>query len=38
VSVGRVFADGYEAQFDLKVPQGTHRLLADPEKKLLRLY
>jgi hypothetical protein len=37
VSIGRVFADGYESKFELIVPQGTHRLLADPEKKLLRL-
>jgi len=33
----RVFADGHESHFELKVPQGTRRLLADPGKKLLRL-
>ena len=38
VLVQRVFADGHESHFELKVPQGTRRLLADPEKKLLRLY
>jgi hypothetical protein len=38
VSVERVFADGTESHFELKVPPGTRRLLADPERKLLRLY
>jgi len=38
VSVQRVFADGVESHFELKVPTGTKRLLADPEKKLLRVY
>jgi hypothetical protein len=38
VDVGRVFADGHESQFKLNVPLGTRHLLADPEKKLLRLY
>ena len=36
VPLQRVFADGHESRFELKVPQGTRRLLADPEKKLLR--
>ena len=34
----RVFADGHESHFELTVPAQTRRLLADPEKKLLRLY
>jgi hypothetical protein len=38
VALQRVFADGYQSHFELKVPQGTRRLLADPEKKLLRLH
>jgi len=38
VPVQRVFADGHESHFELEVPQGTQRVLADPEKKLLRLY
>jgi aminopeptidase N len=38
VPLQRVFADGHESHFELKVPQGTRRLLADPEKKLLRRY
>lgn len=38
VAVQRVFADGFESHFEVKVPQGTRRLLVDPEKKLLRLY
>jgi aminopeptidase N len=38
VSLQRVFADGIESHFELKVPQATRRLLADPEKKLLRVY
>ena len=38
VSVERVFADGTESHFELKVPPGTRRLLADPERRLLRLY
>jgi hypothetical protein len=38
VRLPRVFADGHESHFDLKVPHGTRRLLLDPEKKLLRLY
>jgi len=38
VFLQRVFADGHESHFELKVPQGTRRVLADPEKKLLRLY
>jgi hypothetical protein len=37
VPLQRVFADGYESHFELKVPKGTRRLLADPERKLLRL-
>ena len=37
IFVQRVFADGYESHFELKVPRGTRRLLVDPEKKLLRL-
>jgi len=37
VSLQRVFADGHESHFDLKVPPGTVRLLVDPENKLLRL-
>ena len=37
VSLQRVFADGHESHFDLKVPPGTLRLLVDPENKLLRL-
>lgn len=36
VALGRVFADGHESEFELKVPAGTRHLLADPEKKLLR--
>ncbi len=36
VLVQRVFADGSESHFELRVPEGTRRLLADPEKKLLR--
>jgi len=36
VPLQRVFADGYESHFELIVPRGTRRLLADPEKKLLR--
>ncbi len=38
VRVERVFADGMESHFELKVPLGTRRLLADPDRKLLRLY
>jgi hypothetical protein len=38
VPLRRVFADGHESHFEVKVPRGTRRLLADPEKKLLRLY
>ena len=38
VRVQRVFADGHESHFEVKVPRGTRRLLADPEMKLLRLY
>jgi hypothetical protein len=38
VRLQRVFADGHESHFELKVPEGTRRLLVDPEKKLLRLY
>jgi hypothetical protein len=38
VLVKRVFADGRESHFEFEVPTGTRRLLADPEKKLLRLY
>jgi hypothetical protein len=38
VPLRRVFADGHESHFELKVPRGTRRLLADPEKKLLRRY
>jgi len=38
VLVQRVFADGHESHFELKVPLGTQRVLADPEKKLLRLH
>jgi hypothetical protein len=37
VPLQRVFADGHESHFELIVPAGTRRLLADPEKKLLRL-
>ena len=37
MSLQRVFADGHESHFDLKVPPGTVRLLVDPENKLLRL-
>jgi hypothetical protein len=37
VPLQRVFADGYESNFELKVPSGTRRLLVDPEEKLLRL-
>lgn len=37
VAVQRVFADGHESHFELKVPAGTRRLVADPERKLLRL-
>jgi hypothetical protein len=33
-----VFADGHESHFELTVPQKTRRLLADPEKELLRRY
>jgi len=38
VSLRRVFADGRDSRFELKVPQGTRRLLVDPENKLLRLH
>ena len=38
MSLQRVFADGHESHFDLKVPPGTLRLLVDPENKLLRLH
>jgi hypothetical protein len=38
VLLQRVFADGHESHFELKVPHETRRLLVDPEKKLLRLY
>jgi len=38
VLLQRVFVDGHESHFELKVPQGTRRILADPEKRLLRLY
>lgn len=38
VPLQRIFVDGHESHFEVKVPQGTRRLVADPEKKLLRLY
>jgi hypothetical protein len=38
VPLRRVFADGHESHFELQVPQGTSRVLADPEKELLRQY
>lgn len=34
--VGRAFADGAETRIEMKVPVGTERLLADPDRKLLR--
>jgi hypothetical protein len=33
-----VFADGHKSHFQLRAPVGTQRLLADPEKRVLRLY
>ncbi len=38
VSLQRVFADGHDSRFELKVPPTTRRLLVDPENKLLRLH
>jgi hypothetical protein len=38
VPLPRVFADGHESHFELKVPRRTRRLLADPGKNLLRRY
>ncbi len=38
VLLRRVFADGHESHFEVKVPPGTRKLLVDPEKRLLRLY
>jgi hypothetical protein len=32
----RVFADGLQSHFELNVPEGTRRLLADPDHRLLR--
>ncbi len=34
----RVFADGHESHFEVKVPAGTRGVIIDPEKKVLRLY
>jgi len=34
--VQRVFADGHDSHFELKVPAGTRRLLVDPERTMLR--
>ena len=36
VFLGRVFADGSETSFRLRVPPGTRRLLLDPGETLLR--
>jgi hypothetical protein len=38
VYLQRIFADGHDSKFELNVPQGTRRLLADPKKILLRLH
>jgi len=38
VLLQRVYADGHESHFELKVPRGTQRILADPGKKLLRVH
>jgi hypothetical protein len=37
VFVQRVFADGHESHFEIKVPRESRRLAVDPERKLLRL-
>jgi hypothetical protein len=38
VLLQQVFADGHKSNFQLRAPIGTQRLLADPEKRVLRLY
>ena len=38
VLLQQVLADGHKSHFQLKAPLGTQRLLADPEKRVLRLY
>jgi hypothetical protein len=36
IFVQRIFADGHDSHFELKVPAGTRRLLIDPNRTLLR--